>query len=196
MAAPAKGWGSALTVGSLALSAAVLVAWQRWELRTPEPAIDLRMPARRGRWPVQLGAVLFGMPLFGNQSTLTTFLGARPDTASYGLAPSPLGPLVLVRHGPSTANAEGRFTGWVDVPLTRHGEAEAVAAAGLLGTAGLVPDVVHTSVMVRSIRSADLMLAALDRTWIPVRRTWRLNERQVRRPDRTRQEGGESGGRG
>ncbi|MCX5173506.1 2,3-bisphosphoglycerate-dependent phosphoglycerate mutase [Streptomyces antibioticus] len=90
----------------------------------------------------------------------------------------PLGPLVLVRHGQSTANAEGRFTGWVDVPLTRHGEAEAVAAAGLLGAAGLLPDVVHTSVMVRSIRSADLMLAALDRMWIPVRRTWRLNERQ------------------
>ncbi len=75
----------------------------------------------------------------------------------------PLGPLVLVRHGQSTANAEGRFTGWVDVPLTRHGETEAVAAAGLLGAAGLLPDVVHTSVMVRSIRSADLMLAALDR---------------------------------
>lgn len=90
----------------------------------------------------------------------------------------PLGPLVLVRHGQSTANAAGRFTGWVDVPLTQHGEHEAVEAAKLLDTAGLRPDVVHTSVMGRSIRSADVLLDALDRQWIPVRRTWRLNERQ------------------
>lgn len=88
------------------------------------------------------------------------------------------GPLVLLRHGQSTANIEGRFTGWVDVPLTEQGEAEAVESARLLARDGLVPDVVHTSVMARSIRSADLLLEELDRLWIPVQRTWRLNERQ------------------
>ncbi|MFF7639850.1 2,3-bisphosphoglycerate-dependent phosphoglycerate mutase [Streptomyces canus] len=88
------------------------------------------------------------------------------------------GPLVLLRHGQSTANIEGRFTGWADVPLTAQGEEEAVEAARLLAADGLLPDVVHTSVMARSIRSADILLAELDRLWIPVQRTWRLNERQ------------------
>ncbi|MER7967521.1 2,3-bisphosphoglycerate-dependent phosphoglycerate mutase [Streptomyces sp. NPDC096080] len=92
--------------------------------------------------------------------------------------PGPTGTLILLRHGPSTTNAEGRFTGWADVPLTVHGANEAVEAAQLLVREGLVPDVVHTSPMLRAIRSADLVLAELDRLWIPVQRTWRLNERQ------------------
>ncbi|MFJ9542558.1 2,3-diphosphoglycerate-dependent phosphoglycerate mutase [Streptomyces sp. NPDC101225] len=105
------------------------------------------------------------------------------------------GSLILVRHGQSTANVEGRFTGWADVPLTAQGEQEAVEVARLLARDGLVPDVVHTSVMVRSIRTADILLAELDRLWIPVQRTWRLNERQYgsltgRRKTHVRQEAG------
>ncbi|MEU6754883.1 2,3-bisphosphoglycerate-dependent phosphoglycerate mutase [Streptomyces sp. NPDC046685] len=88
------------------------------------------------------------------------------------------GSLILLRHGQSTANAEGRFTGWADVPLTPRGEKQAAHAAGLLARDHLVPDVVHTSVLRRSIRSADLLLEEMDRCWIPVHRTWRLNERQ------------------
>lgn len=88
------------------------------------------------------------------------------------------GTLVLLRHGQSTANAEGRFTGWADVPLTAHGEKQAVAAAQPLAEDGLVPDAVHTSVLRRSIRTADILLEELGRSWIPVHRTWRLNERQ------------------
>ncbi|WP_019074960.1 2,3-bisphosphoglycerate-dependent phosphoglycerate mutase [Streptomyces hokutonensis] len=88
------------------------------------------------------------------------------------------GTLVLLRHGQSTANAQGRFTGWGDVPLTAHGEKQAAAAAQLLAEDGLVPDVVHTSVLRRSIRTADILLEEMDRSWIPVHRTWRLNERQ------------------
>ncbi|MFD7530740.1 2,3-bisphosphoglycerate-dependent phosphoglycerate mutase [Streptomyces sp. NPDC059849] len=88
------------------------------------------------------------------------------------------GGLILLRHGQSTTNAEGRFTGWADVPLTSHGERQAARAAGLLSRAGLLPDLVHTSVLRRSIRTADILLAEMDRAWVPVHRTWRLNERQ------------------
>lgn len=90
----------------------------------------------------------------------------------------PAGSLVLLRHGQSTTNAEGRFTGWADVPLTAHGEEQAAHAARLLVGEGLVPDVVHTSVLRRSVRTADILLEEMDRSWVPVHRTWRLNERQ------------------
>jgi 2,3-bisphosphoglycerate-dependent phosphoglycerate mutase len=85
--------------------------------------------------------------------------------------------LVLLRHGESTWNRENRFTGWVDVGLSERGEEEAVAAGLLLTGHGLLPDVVHTSVQQRAIRSAELTLLECDRAWIPVRRSWRLNER-------------------
>jgi 2,3-bisphosphoglycerate-dependent phosphoglycerate mutase len=85
--------------------------------------------------------------------------------------------LVLLRHGQSRWNEEGRFTGWWDVPLTETGEREAVAAGRLLEEAGVTVDVVHTSVLTRSIRSAELALGAAGRSWVPVRRHWRLNER-------------------
>ncbi|MEU9279712.1 2,3-bisphosphoglycerate-dependent phosphoglycerate mutase [Streptomyces sp. NPDC048341] len=88
------------------------------------------------------------------------------------------GTLILLRHGQSTTNAEGRFTGWADVPLTAHGQKQAAAAAELLARDGLLPDAVHTSVLRRSIRTADIVLQELDRSWLPVHRTWRLNERQ------------------
>jgi len=85
--------------------------------------------------------------------------------------------LVLLRHGQSTWNLENLFTGWRDVPLSPHGVAEAVEAGRLMREAGLSPGVVHTSVLVRAIETADLALAEMGRTWIPVRRSWRLNER-------------------
>src|SRR6476659_4876038 len=85
--------------------------------------------------------------------------------------------LVLLRHGESDWNQKNLFTGWVDVDLTAKGEAEARRGGELLVEHGLLPDVVHTSVQRRAIRTADLTLDAADRLWIPVRRSWRLNER-------------------
>jgi 2,3-bisphosphoglycerate-dependent phosphoglycerate mutase len=85
--------------------------------------------------------------------------------------------LVLLRHGESAWNLENLFTGWYDSPLTPTGEAQAVAGGQLMAERGVLPDVVHTSVLTRAIRTAELALAELDRSWIPVRRHWRLNER-------------------
>jgi 2,3-bisphosphoglycerate-dependent phosphoglycerate mutase len=85
--------------------------------------------------------------------------------------------LVLLRHGQSDWNAKNLFTGWVDVGLTDVGVAEAERGGRLLQDADALPDVVHTSVQRRAIRTAELALAACDRQWIPVRRSWRLNER-------------------
>lgn len=85
--------------------------------------------------------------------------------------------LVLVRHGQSQWNLANLFTGWWDADLTEQGVAEAREAGRLIAEAGLGPDVLHTSVQVRAIRTANLALDALGRLWIPVRRSWRLNER-------------------
>ena len=85
--------------------------------------------------------------------------------------------LILLRHGESEWNAKNLFTGWVDVNLTEKGEKEAVRGGELLKDAGLLPDVVHTSLQKRAIRTAQLALEAADRHWIPVHRSWRLNER-------------------
>lgn len=85
--------------------------------------------------------------------------------------------LVLLRHGQSAWNLANRFTGWVDVDLSPQGEAEAVAAGQVLRAEGIAPDVLHTSRQVRAIRTAELALRELERSWIPVRRSWRLNER-------------------
>ena len=85
--------------------------------------------------------------------------------------------LVLVRHGESEWNAKGLFTGWVDIDLTEKGRAEAVRAGEQLKAAGILPDIVHTSVQRRAITTANLSLDAADRHWIPVKRDWRLNER-------------------
>jgi 2,3-bisphosphoglycerate-dependent phosphoglycerate mutase len=85
--------------------------------------------------------------------------------------------LVLLRHGQSTWNAENLFTGWVDVDLTEQGTAEARRGGRLLKEADLLPEVLHTSVMTRAIRTAQVALDESDRMWIPVRRSWRLNER-------------------
>lgn len=85
--------------------------------------------------------------------------------------------LILLRHGQSEWNEKNLFTGWVDVRLTEKGRTEAANAGALLADAGLLPDVVHTSVLSRAIQTANLTLEAADRMWIPVRRSWRLNER-------------------
>ena len=85
--------------------------------------------------------------------------------------------LVLVRHGQSTWNLENLFTGWYDADLTDQGRAEATAAGAAMADAGVAPDVLHTSLQVRAIRTANLALDQMSRLWIPVRRSWRLNER-------------------
>ncbi|MDO9379598.1 MAG: phosphoglyceromutase [Nocardioidaceae bacterium] len=85
--------------------------------------------------------------------------------------------LILLRHGHSEWNAKNLFTGWVDVDLNSQGVTEAARGADLLRDAGLLPDVLHTSVLRRAIRTAQIVLDGIDRHWIPVSRSWRLNER-------------------
>jgi 2,3-bisphosphoglycerate-dependent phosphoglycerate mutase len=85
--------------------------------------------------------------------------------------------LLLLRHGQSDWNEKNLFTGWVDVPLSATGEAEARRGGELLAEAGLMPDVVHTSLLRRAISTATIALDTCDRHWIPVERSWRLNER-------------------
>ncbi len=85
--------------------------------------------------------------------------------------------LVLLRHGESEWNASNQFTGWVDVDLTDKGRAEAVRSGELMAEHNLLPDVLYTSLLRRAITTAHLALDTADRLWIPVRRSWRLNER-------------------
>ena len=85
--------------------------------------------------------------------------------------------LILLRHGESEWNALNLFTGWVDVDLSAKGEAEAKNGGKLMLDKGLLPDIVHTSLLRRAIRTANIALDACDRHWIPVKRDWRLNER-------------------
>ncbi len=107
-----------------------------------------------------------------------------------------MGTLVLLRHGESTWNAEGLFTGWVDVDLSTTGEEEARKGGRLLLDAGLRPSIVHTSVLRRAIRTAEITLDEAGLSWLPVRRSWRLNERhygalQGKNKAQTREEYGE-----
>lgn len=85
--------------------------------------------------------------------------------------------LILLRHGESEWNAKNLFTGWVDVRLSQLGEREASKAGTLLAERGFLPDVLHTSLLRRAIHTSQLALDTCDRHWIPVRRSWRLNER-------------------
>ena len=117
------------------------------------------------------------------EAVAATAYSTDPELVVYT---SPAGPtyagavldLVLIRHGQSTWNAKNLFTGWVDVDLTPAGEAEARAGGELLAAADdLDLRVLHTSVLTRAIRTAELALGAAGRSWLPVRRDWRLNER-------------------
>lgn len=83
----------------------------------------------------------------------------------------------MLRHGESTWNLENLFTGWHDVPLSERGVKEAIESGRLMRDAGLEPEIVHTSVLIRAIQTAELALAEMGLSWIPVRRHWRLNER-------------------
>jgi 2,3-bisphosphoglycerate-dependent phosphoglycerate mutase len=85
--------------------------------------------------------------------------------------------LILLRHGESTWNASNQFTGWYDCPLSERGGDEAQDAGRLIADADLQPAVCHTSVLTRAIQTAHLALEAMERLWLPVRRSWRLNER-------------------
>ncbi|KAA1379815.1 phosphoglyceromutase [Aeromicrobium fastidiosum] len=85
--------------------------------------------------------------------------------------------LILLRHGHSEWNAKNLFTGWVDVDLNDQGVEEAGKGASMLAEAGLLPDVSHTSLLRRAIRTSQIVLDGIDRHWIPVKRSWRLNER-------------------
>jgi 2,3-bisphosphoglycerate-dependent phosphoglycerate mutase len=107
-----------------------------------------------------------------------------------------MGTLVLLRHGESDWNSKGLFTGWVDVGLAAKGRQEAEAAGRMITDAGLRPDVVHTSVLTRAIQTANGALDAAGLGWLPVRRSWRLNERhygalQGKDKAQTREEFGE-----
>jgi 2,3-bisphosphoglycerate-dependent phosphoglycerate mutase len=85
--------------------------------------------------------------------------------------------LVLLRHGQSAWNKENRFTGWVDVPLSPEGEREAIEGGKLLKKEGFVFDVAYTSLLKRAVKTLWLSLEQLDQMWLPVHKSWRLNER-------------------
>lgn len=85
--------------------------------------------------------------------------------------------LILLRHGESQWNALNLFTGWVDVDLSEKGISEAIRGGSLLNEQNLLPDVVHTSLLTRAIKTANIALEECGRLWIDVKRTWRLNER-------------------
>jgi 2,3-bisphosphoglycerate-dependent phosphoglycerate mutase len=107
-----------------------------------------------------------------------------------------MGKLVLLRHGESDWNAKGLFTGWVDVPLAARGRQEAEAGGRMLTDAGIIPDVVYTSLLTRAIQTANITLDTAGLGWLPVYRSWRLNERhygalQGKDKAQTRQEFGD-----
>jgi len=87
------------------------------------------------------------------------------------------GTLVILRHGQSEWNLQNLFTGWHDVPLTEKGAAEAIAAGVTMAEAGLRFDTSHTSLQTRAVVTQNLALEAMDQSWLPVERNWRLNER-------------------
>src|SRR5712692_1706371 len=102
---------------------------------------------------------------------------SRSPPRSTAIASPPSRTLVLLRHGESTWNLENLFTGWTDVPLSERGVREAKEAGRLMKEAGLRPAVVHESLLIRAIQTTQLALGEMELSWIPVRRTWRLNER-------------------
>ncbi len=89
--------------------------------------------------------------------------------------------LVLVRHGESEWNKLNLFTGWTDVDLSETGRQEAEQAGRILKDQGFDFDLCYTSVLKRAIHTLDHMLDAMDRSWLPVIKSWKLNERHLRR---------------
>ena len=87
------------------------------------------------------------------------------------------GSLVILRHGESTWNQQNLFTGWHDVPLSDKGLGEAATAGRTMAEAGLFFDVAHTSLLTRAVMTCHLALNAMGQVWLPVQRSWRLNER-------------------
>ena len=106
------------------------------------------------------------------RSTAFTALGGLPDIGRGSVKT-----LVLLRHGESTWNKENRFTGWVDVGLTDRGVQEALRAGRALKERGLSFDVAYTSVLKRAVKTLWIVLEEMDLMWLPVHRSWRLNER-------------------
>jgi 2,3-bisphosphoglycerate-dependent phosphoglycerate mutase len=109
--------------------------------------------------------------------TVNARVTAGPGEASNTAKIRRMPVLVLLRHGESEWNRKNLFAGWVDVDLSPAGEREGRRAGDLLVEHDLLPDVVHTSLLRRAIRTAQISLDVADRHWIPVRRSWRLNER-------------------
>src|SRR5690606_16836165 len=101
--------------------------------------------------------------------------GRAPPVASPAMTATRT--LVLLRHGESEWNQKNLFTGWYDADLTPLGAQQAREAGRTLAEAGVAPTVLHTSLQTRAIRTANLALEQLGRLWLPVRRSWRLNER-------------------
>ena len=85
--------------------------------------------------------------------------------------------IVLLRHGESVWNKENRFTGWTDVELSEKGMREAIAAGQLLKSQGFAFDIAYTSMLQRAIKTLWTVLEQMDRMWIPIQHSWRLNER-------------------
>ncbi len=143
-----------------------------------DPSVDATQPVRAGRAAGDLpdgGAARAHVPMMPAAHRPPAPEGVRARRY-HGAMTAPY-TLILLRHGQSVWNELNLFTGWVDVRLSEKGEAEAVRGGELLAEAGLLPDVLHTSVLSRAIQTANLALDAADRLWIPVKRTWRLNER-------------------
>jgi 2,3-bisphosphoglycerate-dependent phosphoglycerate mutase len=85
--------------------------------------------------------------------------------------------LILLRHGESEWNLQNRFTGWTDVSLSENGKKEAYSAGLKLKEQNLLPEIAHCSVLSRAIETLDIVLKTCERNWIPIKKTWRLNER-------------------
>jgi ABC-type lipoprotein release transport system permease subunit len=113
----------------------------------------------------------------GRWTAIRPRVNGGPAAEVRSMAERPAATLILLRHGESEWNERGLFTGWVDVDLSERGEEEAIRAGKLLADSGLEPALLHTSVLTRAIRTAEIALGAAGRSWIPVRRSWRLNER-------------------
>ena len=132
--------------------------------------------ASRALGPSPSGAASPAQPLRRSPSGATRHLPTSGEEVKAIAKPNP-GILVLLRHGESTWNLENLFTGWTDVPLSDRGVQEAVDAGRQMKEARLRPGVVHESLLLRAIQTTQLALAEMEMSWVPVKRSWRLNER-------------------